>query len=144
MDSGEAGLSKVTVYLDANNNGTPDTGEVTAITDSSGAYQFANLAAGTYVVRLVPPAGYRRTAPGLPFASIAVSTGQAATGPTFGDVLASSVTLDFSYLLTMAQHYNSPGTFAQGDLTGDDKVDFADLLVLAQNYGRSLASAETQ
>jgi len=59
----------------------------------------------------------------------------------FGDVLVSSVPMDFSYLLTLAQHYGQQGTFATGDVTDDGSVNFADLLLVAQNYGHPLAAA---
>ena len=55
-------------------------------------------------------------------------------------VRASTVALNFQYLVILAQHYNQPGTFAQGDLNGDGQVDFKDLVILAANYGKSLAS----
>ena len=63
------------VFLDANNNGVRDAGEAgvpgvavtlldaagatvgTATTDPQGGYRFDNLAPGTYVVQIVPPAG---------------------------------------------------------------------------------------
>ena len=45
---------------------------------------------------------------------------------------------DFSYLLTLAQHYGQPGTFDTGDLNGDGVVNFADLLLLAQYYGQPI------
>ena len=41
--------------------------------------------------------------------------------------------VDFNDLLALAQQYDSTGS---ADLTGDGRVDFADLLVLSQNYGR--------
>lgn len=68
------------VYIDENNNGIQDAGEdpfpgvtvtltgtdalgnavnATATTDANGAYQFANLAAGTYIVTQTQPVGFR-------------------------------------------------------------------------------------
>ena len=48
--------------------------------------------------------------------------------------------VDFSDLLTHAQHYGSTSgsTFATGDFNFDGSVGFDDLLLLAQNYGKSL------
>src|SRR6185369_5780706 len=61
------------VYNDANNNGIKDANEIglssvtvtlsgpvnrTATTDSSGAYNFANLPSGTYALREATPSGY--------------------------------------------------------------------------------------
>ena len=49
---------------------------------------------------------------------------------------------DFSDLLILAQNYGkTAATFAQGDADGDGTVDFADLLILAQNYGSTLLTA---
>ena len=50
---------------------------------------------------------------------------------------------DFSYLLTLAQHYNQPGTFDTGDLNADGTVNFADLLLLAQHYNQPIPFAAT-
>jgi len=49
-----------------------------------------------------------------------------------------NVPLDFSYLLTLAQHYGQHGTFATGDLNDDGMVNFDDLTILAQNFGHPL------
>lgn len=43
--------------------------------------------------------------------------------------------VDFADLLTLAQHYGNEGSWSTGDFNGDGRVDFADLLLLAQNYG---------
>ena len=51
--------------------------------------------------------------------------------------------VNFGDLLILAQHYGSTATFAEGDLNYDHSVGFADLLILAQNYGRALTSAST-
>jgi hypothetical protein len=45
----------------------------------------------------------------------------------------------FSDLLILARNYGQPGTFSQGDLDGDGNVNFADLLIVARNYGHSLS-----
>jgi hypothetical protein len=43
--------------------------------------------------------------------------------------------VDFNDLVVVAQNYNGTGkTYAQGDFNFDTKVDFADLVLLAQNY----------
>jgi hypothetical protein len=43
--------------------------------------------------------------------------------------------VDFSDLLKLAQSFGQPGLWATGDFDGDLMVDFDDLLSLAQNYG---------
>ena len=57
-------------------------------------------------------------------------------GPT------AKVTLNFSYLVILAQHYNGPGTFTTGDLNGDGQVNFADLVLLAGNYGKTVSPTD--
>ncbi|MEG4859392.1 SdrD B-like domain-containing protein [Microcoleus sp. K1-B6] len=55
-NQGEAPISGITVFLDTNNDGTPNTGEQQLITNDQGRAAFTNLAPGNYVVReVVPP-----------------------------------------------------------------------------------------
>lgn len=49
-----------------------------------------------------------------------------------------SRSVNFDDLLIVAQNYGKPGTFAQGDIDYSGNVGFDDLLLLAQNYGQSL------
>ncbi len=55
---GEAPISGVNVFLDTNNNGTPDTGEQQLRTNDQGRAAFTNLQPGNYVVREVVPANF--------------------------------------------------------------------------------------
>ncbi|WP_293122667.1 SdrD B-like domain-containing protein [Microcoleus sp. bin38.metabat.b11b12b14.051] len=55
---GEAPIGGVTVFLDTNNNGTPDAGEQQIQTNAQGRGAFTNLAPGNYTVREVVPAGF--------------------------------------------------------------------------------------
>ena len=52
QDVGEPGIGGVTVYLDLNNNGVLDTGDLTTTTNIDGFYFFSNLPGGTYTVRV--------------------------------------------------------------------------------------------
>ncbi|MGB0904001.1 MAG: S8 family serine peptidase, partial [Mangrovicoccus sp.] len=61
VSSREGGLSGWTVYLDANNNGQRDSGEVTSQSDMYGHYRFAGLSADTYTVRVDAPSGWDAT-----------------------------------------------------------------------------------
>jgi hypothetical protein len=47
--------------------------------------------------------------------------------------------VDFVDLLILAQNYGKSGGFPQGDFNADGSVGFDDLLLLAQNYGQSAA-----
>ncbi len=74
---------RVTLYLDANNNGVLDGGEVTTGSgDWDGNYSFGGLSAGTYTVRMVTPNGKMITAPSEGYYSVTV--GGSATGKNFG------------------------------------------------------------
>lgn len=53
-------LAGVTVYLDANNNGTLDPGETRTTTDAEGDFSFT-VTPGSYTVRAVAPPGFRLT-----------------------------------------------------------------------------------
>jgi plastocyanin len=49
--------------------------------------------------------------------------------------------VNFTDLLILAQHYGQTTTdLTTGDFNGDGKIDFADLLILAQHYGQSDAA----
>lgn len=49
--------------------------------------------------------------------------------------------VNFTDLLTLAQHYGQPGNLLSGDFDGDGSVTFSDLLALAQHYGQIGAGA---
>ena len=61
-DPGEPGLAGWTVYADLNNNRALDPTEPSAITGADGAYALT-LPSGTYNLREVPQAGWRRNLP---------------------------------------------------------------------------------
>lgn len=101
QDAGEEGLSNVTVslYYDANNNGTNDVGETlvgTKTTDATGYYLFTGLQISNYVVAVpVPgsggvPSGYTLT--GDPVAPTNFVADVAITNST-----QSMLTMDFGY-----------------------------------------------
>jgi LPXTG-site transpeptidase (sortase) family protein len=51
-DGAESGINGVRVYIDSNNSGSYEGGELTAITNAVGAYTISDLPAGTYRVRV--------------------------------------------------------------------------------------------
>jgi hypothetical protein len=86
--SGESGLASRRVFLDADNDGNYDAGEITQLTASNGKYVFSNLAAGTYSVRQVLPSGWRQTNPAPGTALVTkLTTGQTLGGRDFGTTL---------------------------------------------------------
>src|SRR5690606_16625097 len=64
---GEPALSGWTVFADLNDNGVPDPGEPTAVTDASGQYRLDALESGEQVVRLVVPGGWGQASPAAGF-----------------------------------------------------------------------------
>jgi hypothetical protein len=84
-DSAEKGLANWGVYLDANKNALFDNGEKTATTHSSGNYKFTGLAAGSYRVRELLYADYRRVTPDAGFYDVSLSAGGSITGILFGN-----------------------------------------------------------
>jgi len=62
-DAGELGLQGWTIYLDQNNNGQLDNGELSTVTDANGDYWFTDLAPDTYTVAEVLLPGWEQTFP---------------------------------------------------------------------------------
>jgi hypothetical protein len=91
LNSGESGLSGITVYNDANNNGKLDTGEVTTITDADGNYMLSSLAAGSYKIREIVPSGWKQTTPTNNYGwTITLVANQSLTGKNFGEQVSSA------------------------------------------------------
>jgi SdrD B-like domain/Right handed beta helix region len=107
-ESGEPGLQGWTVYLDANNNGQLDPGEVWTTTDPSGNYRFTNPAPGTYVVRELDQAGWLRSVPVAGYYTVTVGAGQGVTGLDFGVYRLASLSGQVYHDLN-ANHVPSPG-----------------------------------
>lgn len=78
QDGGELGLANWTIYLDQNENGQFDTGEISTTTDANGNYTFTGLAPDTYTVAKVLQPGWLQTSPGF------VSNGSFETGNFIG------------------------------------------------------------
>jgi serine-aspartate repeat-containing protein C/D/E len=90
QDGGDTNANGTTVYLDANNDGDRDGGEVTTTTNASGDYIFGGLVPGTYYVRSDLPAGGIQTTANPP--ATVVSSGNGATGVNFGiDLVTGSI-----------------------------------------------------
>jgi hypothetical protein len=80
-DTGEPGLPGVSIQLK-----TPSGQTLAATSDASGAFSFTGLAAGTYLLSEIVPAGFTQTAPPAPGTiSVTLTAGQNATGFLFGN-----------------------------------------------------------
>ncbi|MEG4069543.1 SdrD B-like domain-containing protein, partial [Microcoleus sp. Pol11C2] len=64
----------VTIFLDQNNNGRLDNGELQTPTNSLGGYSFSNLSPATYTVQEIVPAGFTRVTPVQPVTVVANQT----------------------------------------------------------------------
>lgn len=75
----------VMVYIDANNSGKLEAGDMSVNTNAVGNYLFTDLPSGTYTIREVAPGNYTQTSPAPTIGAITVtlSSGQAVTGQTF-------------------------------------------------------------
>jgi len=82
-DADETDLSGRTVFLDADGDGRLDSGEVTAVSDAQGLYQFT-VDAGSHLVRQVLPQGWIQTAPADAGYQVSVGEGEAISGLDFG------------------------------------------------------------
>ena len=85
FDTGDTGLAGWRVYIDSNNNGKLDTGGTYATTDKSGNWSLKSLAAGKYVVRVVPVTGYTGTTPVGGAFTLTLTVGQVVTKEYFGE-----------------------------------------------------------
>ena len=84
QDEGEPGLSGWTITL----TGTDNQGNavsLTTTTGTNGAFNFLDLAPGTYTVSEVGQSGWTRTAPASGTHTISLSSGQAVEGRDFGN-----------------------------------------------------------
>lgn len=82
-DEDEPGLAGFTIYLDANNNGQLDGGELSTVTDADGDYYF-EVAPGNYIVRELPADNRQVTEPATDSHVVAVDIGRVVTGLDFG------------------------------------------------------------
>jgi len=132
-DTGEPASAGATVYLDSNRNGVRDTNEPATATDQTGQYAFTGLAAGSYVVGQVVPAGWRQTYPAGGAASAAAADGgpagpleltlNASPAPTYaaGEVLPDSDTgllTDAPTTLIGVRQFHADPRFAEIDSSG--------------------------
>ncbi len=62
-DEGEPGMAGWTIFLDTNQNGTLDEGELSTTTGANGTYEFTGLSVGNYRVAEVQSIGWQQTLP---------------------------------------------------------------------------------
>lgn len=84
VDSAESRTGIRTVFLDANRNGKPDSGEPSVWSNSNGEFSFTPLAAGTYYVSRVFPSGWRMSNNTDGYLTVVATAAQAVTGVNIG------------------------------------------------------------
>lgn len=82
-DANEPALGNWQIYLDFNGNSQLDPNEPFTFTTAQGNFTFANLPAGTYLVREVLQAGWKQTTPNP--GPVTVNGGASVSGVTFGN-----------------------------------------------------------
>jgi uncharacterized delta-60 repeat protein len=86
LDSGEAPIAGVSVYIDTANAGVFKAGDPQTTTNSAGVYTFAGLAAGNYIVRQMLPSDDKQTFPTLGYGNhVTLAARQVVTNANFGD-----------------------------------------------------------
>jgi serine-aspartate repeat-containing protein C/D/E len=82
--AGEPSLAGRTVFLDADGDGQRGSGEPAAVSSAAGGWSLGSLAAGSYVLRQVVPAGWAATSPPGGAFAVTVAAGGTAGGYAFG------------------------------------------------------------
>ena len=89
QNGADPSLPGMIMYIDANNNGSLDAGEITTLTAANGAYSFANLAPGTYNIREDLLGGVLLSEPAGGSYSITIAPGSNFAQQNFASVLTS-------------------------------------------------------
>jgi hypothetical protein len=79
LDAREQGIGGAVLYIDKNNNGRFDTGDLQATANLNGDYSFKDLEPGQYVVRQIVPNGIFVTSPINGFATVVVTANSVST-----------------------------------------------------------------
>src|SRR5436305_3371789 len=141
-DTGEAGLSGWTVFIDSNNNGALDSGEPTAVSDVNGFYGFTGVAPGAYALVESLQNGWSLTSPAGGPISATLAAGQVSTARNFGnqsigDVIAPTALLTASNLTTAASpSYTFTVTYSDNSAIKASTIDGNDLLVTGPGYSQ--------
>lgn len=90
LESGEPGLSGITVFLNNDGSGKPDGNNPSTTTDAQGRFYFSGLATGQYTVMQVISAyhGVTQTTTAVP---VAITAGSPSVTVNIGDVLTSTL-----------------------------------------------------
>jgi len=86
FDPGETGIATVELYIDLDNSGKFISGDPETTTDFDGDFTFNGLFGGTYIVRVITPAGWSQTYPTNNFGQhVTLASEQMTEGVLFGE-----------------------------------------------------------
>ena len=115
----ERGLAGITVYLDLNNNDSPDPSEpqmktsedlyYTPTVDEAGTYSFTHLGTGTYTVRQVLPAVLSSTPPTQFEHTVSIIAAEDRAGVDFADVYRPNEIHGVKFNDANSDHVKGPG-----------------------------------
>ncbi|HWE01419.1 MAG TPA: hypothetical protein VG326_03340 [Tepidisphaeraceae bacterium] len=129
-------IAGVKIYVDVNNSGTLDAGDLSSTTDSSGNYMIANVPAGAYVVRQLPPPGDTQTTPtsggGI---SVAVTAGDSLSSDNFIDAIPIAAFGNVSGAVTTSAGAGVSGVTIYLDSNNDGKLDGGELSTITGSSG---------
>ncbi len=132
LDASDIKLGSVTVYADANNNGSLDTGEFSTVSAADGSYSLLVPTGSTYTIRSVIPTGYRASTPLSNSYSVTVASATAQTGRNFGFELIATTNTGTKFNDTNGNGIRDTGeTGVSGvwiyyDLDGDGRLDIGE------------------
>ena len=137
-DSGDGGLSGVTVFADTNDNGIYNVGEPTAITGTSGVFSLS-VAPGQVDIHALAPASYLATTSSVVTVNVPLSG--SASGIDFGFGLVSGVKTGVAFEDTdgngLQGTYEAAleGVYIYLDADGDNRPDLGELSAITGEDG---------
>lgn len=134
--SGEVGLAGVTVFVDRDNDGVLDAGEISTVTGSGGGYSLA-IGAGTVRIVAATPTGFVATTSAQ---TVTVGTG-AASNVNFGFSRVTSDITGTKWADLDGNGFQDAGEPGLGgvyiylDLDGDDRIDLGEPRAITSDNG---------
>jgi hypothetical protein len=135
-DSGDNGVANVKVFVDANHSGSFDTGELNAVTNSSGVYTIANVPLGAASLLEVLPSGFRATTARPVALTVGPSTSTANFGISQTVVISGNVFNDANgNKIKDSGEAGQSGVVVYLDLNNNGVLDFLDAKTTTDSSG---------
>ncbi|HWE04527.1 MAG TPA: LamG-like jellyroll fold domain-containing protein [Tepidisphaeraceae bacterium] len=134
--SNGAAVAGEMIYLDTNNNGKLDNGELFTTTTATGAYSFSGVPAGATIVRQILPPGDKQTSPGSGYGiHITVSSGKSLANENFIDTIPTSTTGIVSGSVKLSNGAGVAGETIYLDTNNNSKLDNGELFTTTDSAG---------